>query len=163
MIRSLIRSAALALFAGLSAAAAPKDEFALKPFDAASPEKIRRMHAGRAYLAVFWSLYCEPCRAEMAHWGELQRKHPRVPILLVATDGPEERSNVQKFLRQHNLGRVDTWMFADEFAERVRHAVDPAWRGELPRTYLVDAKHRAIAHSGRIDLEALGRWMAAQR
>lgn len=163
-MRALIRLAAvLALLAGLSSAVLPAAAADLKSFDRSSPEAIHRTLAGRAYVLVFWSLYCEPCRDEMAHWGELQRRHPGVPILLIATDGPEDRANVAKFLRRHKLERVETWMFADEFVERIRHAVDPAWRGELPRTYFVDAVHRASAHSGRADVAAVSRWMARQR
>jgi thiol-disulfide isomerase/thioredoxin len=164
MTHVLIRLAAVvALCTGPLFPVFPADEPALKPFDASSPHKIRRALDGRAFLLVFWSLYCDPCREEMAQWGELQRKHPDVPIVLVATDAAEERSNVAKFLRQHQLGRVETWMFADEFVERIRYAVDPGWRGELPRTYFLDAAHRAKAHSGRVDSAAVSGWMAAQR
>jgi hypothetical protein len=150
----------LAFFASAASSAQPVE---LKPFDAATPQKLGRELVGRPYVLVLWSLYCEPCRHEMGQWGALARAQPHVPIVLVATDGPEEQPNVAKFLRQHDLRGVQTWMFADEFVERIRHAIDPRWRGELPRTYLFDAAHRPSAHSGRIDPAALGKWMAAQR
>jgi thiol-disulfide isomerase/thioredoxin len=152
-----------AALAVLSAAASAKDELALKPFDAASPGEIKRTLAGRPHLLVFWSLYCDPCREEMPLWGDLQRKYPSVPILLIATDGADERAKVEKFLGQQKLGKVQTWMFADEFVERIRYAVDPTWRGELPRTYFVDAQQRAVTHSGRVDPAQISRWMAQQR
>lgn len=164
MRHALMRlAAALALLAGLPSPALPADAIALKPFDRTSPEAIRRSLAGRAHLLVFWSLYCVPCREEMEHWGRLQRRHPDVPILLVATDGASERQNVETFLRRQRLGRVQTWIFAEEFAERLRFAVDPKWRGEVPRVYFVDARHDAIGYSGRVDPASVSRWMAQQR
>jgi thiol-disulfide isomerase/thioredoxin len=134
----------------------------LKPFDAKSPAAIQRAHAGKPYLLVMWSLYCDPCRHEMALWGPLRRKYPGVGFVLVSTDGEGERAKVADFLRRHDLSGVQTWMFADEFSERVRYAVDPAWRGELPRTYVYDASHRREAYSGVLDPKALEAWLARQ-
>ena len=131
-----------------------------RPFDAASPRAIDAAHAGKPYVLVLWSLYCEPCRDEMAQWGPLKKKHPGVAFVLVSTDLAEDRAAVAAFLERHELGGVESWMFADEFAERVRYAIDPAWRGELPRTYLFDAGHRRTAHSGRLDAKALDAWLA---
>jgi hypothetical protein len=54
---------------------------------------------------------------------------------------------------------VQTWIFDDEFSERVRFAVDRTWRGELPRTYLYDAAHRAEARSGKLDERWLEGWL----
>jgi thiol-disulfide isomerase/thioredoxin len=132
----------------------------LRPFDRESPAQIRRSLAGRPYVLVLWSLDCKPCREEMAQWGDLQRKHPRISIVLVATDPPQERANVERLLARHKLDGVQTWMFADEPAERIRHAIDPAWGGELPRTYAFDADHRTVAaRSDRTDPTRLSRWM----
>jgi thiol-disulfide isomerase/thioredoxin len=135
----------------------------LKPFDAKSPALIDQAHAGRPYVLVLWSIYCEPCRDEMKQWGALQRKHPEVGFVLVSTDLAPDRAAVEKFLAQHELRRVESWIFADEFAERVRYAIDPSWRGELPRTYLFDAQHRRETHSGTLAPKALDIWLARQR
>jgi hypothetical protein len=96
----------------------------------------------------------------MAQWGPLQRKYPNIPILLVATDLPQDKVEVQRFLTQHRLGKVQTWAFVDEFSERVRFSVDRSWRGELPRTYLFDARHRREAHSGRLSTKSMEIWLA---
>jgi thiol-disulfide isomerase/thioredoxin len=148
---------ALALLAGLSATATE-----LRPFDAGSLDAIRAAHAGKPFVLAFWSVYCEPCRDEMPDWGSLQAKYPRVPILLVATDPPGDRAAVEQMLSRHPLGQVETWTFADDFAERVRFAIDRRWRGELPRSYFFDARHRAVARSGRLDKPWTRRWLAQQ-
>jgi thiol-disulfide isomerase/thioredoxin len=148
---------AMALLATATAVAAQ-----VRPFDANSMSTIRAEHPGKPFVLAFWSLYCQPCREEMGVWGELQRKHPQVAIILVATDPAEDRVAVAELLRQHKLGKVETWIFADGFEERVRYALDPAWRGELPRTYLFDAGHRAEGRSGRVDAKWMSEWLAAQ-
>ncbi|MBX9812812.1 MAG: TlpA family protein disulfide reductase [Burkholderiales bacterium] len=143
-------------------AAAAASTYELRPFDARSLNAIREARAGRPFVLAFWSIYCEPCREEMGQWRSIQRKYPDVPILLVSTDPPEERVTVARFLSQYNPGRVETWAFADDFAERVRFAVDRTWRGELPRTYLFDAGHRPEARSGRLDRRWIENWLARQ-
>jgi thiol-disulfide isomerase/thioredoxin len=149
-----------ALLFALLVAASPLQAGEPKPFDAASPAAIASAHRDRPYIVVFWSLYCEPCREEMHQWGELQRRHPKVPIHLVSTDGRQELAMVRKYLGAQKLGKVQTWIFDDEFTERVRFAVDPAWRGELPRTYLYDRAHRAVARSGKLPAREISDWIA---
>jgi hypothetical protein len=98
----------------------------------------------------------------MSQWGPLQRRYPDVAILLVATDAPRDRPMLEQMLARYDLAGVQKWAYADEFEERVRFGVDRAWGGELPRTYLFDAAHRAQARSGPADLGWLEPWLAQQ-
>jgi predicted amidohydrolase YtcJ len=152
-----LRTAAVAgaIAAGIGAAATPAAGHELRPFRAESVEAIRQAHKGKAFVLAFWSIHCEPCRDEMAVWRNVRRRYPGVPVLLVSTDAPGERAAAVAFLARYDPGPVETWIFDDEFTERVRFAVDRSWRGELPRTYLYDAAHRADARSGKLD----GRWL----
>ncbi len=134
----------------------------LRPFDAGSMAAIRAAQSGKPFVLAFWSVHCPPCREELAHWGAWQRRHPQVRIVLVATDDPAERELAASALARHDLDRVDTWAFADPYAERLRWSVDPKWRGELPRTYFYDAAHRAEARSGRLDAAWVENWLAKQ-
>jgi thiol-disulfide isomerase/thioredoxin len=157
MSARILRAAVTALLLALSVPAAAAE---FRDFDAGSMRGIRAEQAGKPFLLVFWSLYCEPCREEMSQWGELQRRHPGVAIILVATDPPQERVLMGKFLARHKLGKVQSWAFADEFSERVRHSVDTRWRGELPRTYFYDRDHKAEARSGKVDAATASGWLA---
>jgi thiol-disulfide isomerase/thioredoxin len=159
MMRALLRSALVALvLAGIAARNVDAGE--LRDFDAKSVAAIRAAHSGQPFVLAFWSIYCEPCRDEMGQWGPLQRRHPGVPILLVATDPPRDRAMLAQLLSRHDLAGVQTWAYADEFEERVRFAVDRAWGGELPRTYLYDAAHKIQARSGPAELAWLESWLA---
>ena len=149
--------AALAfMLAALSAAAAP-----LRPFEVDSLRQILAARAGRSVVVAFWATDCPPCRAELAHWGEWKQRHPDVDVLLVNVDPPELQAEAAQALAAVRLAGVETWGFADAYAERLRWSVDPAWRGEVPRTHLYDAEHRLTVRAGRCEPRDLERWAAA--
>lgn len=154
----MLRSCAAALL--LAAAGALGAE--LRPFDAQSLQAIRAAQAGKPFVLAFWSVHCPPCREELAHWGAWQRRHPQVRFVLVATDEPGDRELAASALARHDLDRVETWVVADAYVERLRWSVDPKWRGELPRTYFYDARHRAEARSGKLDAAWVEDWLAVQ-
>jgi len=145
-----------ALMGGLALSAVAAD---LQPFDAKTPAAIRKAEAGKPFVLAFWSITCEPCRDEMTTLKEAQRRHPGLRVHLVSVDSRPDPAAVRAFLERYNPGPAVRWAFADDFGERVRYAVDPGWRGELPRTYLFDAAHRATVHSGRLDAKALEQWL----
>jgi thiol-disulfide isomerase/thioredoxin len=132
----------------------------LLPFDAQTLDALKAAHTSKPFLLVFWSLHCEPCRDEMSNWSALRDNYPQVAIVLVSADATEERDAVAAYLTRHDLTGIATYAFADDFAERIRFAVDRKWRGELPRTYLFDAQHRPKAHSGRMTPARMANWMA---
>lgn len=134
----------------------------LRAFDAGSMRAIRSAHAGKPFVLAFWSTQCVACRQEMALWKSIANSHPDLPVVLVATDLPGQEDMVARFLSRYDPGPVERWAFADEFAERVRYAVDRSWRGELPRAYFFDAEHRAEAHSGLVDQNWIQDWISRQ-
>lgn len=119
---------------------------------------LRAAKAGRPFVLALWSAHCEPCRGEMPLWREMRAKHPAVDIVLVSTDPPHERELLTRFLERYPPGPVERWSYADEFEERTRYAIDPRWRGELPRTYYFDADHRMEVITGKPDPERVRAW-----
>ncbi|HEX2851980.1 MAG TPA: TlpA disulfide reductase family protein [Opitutaceae bacterium] len=132
----------------------------LRAFDAKSLAEIRQTYAGRPFVLAFWSIHCAPCKEEMGTLAALKKKFPGVPVVLVATDPPSAKPAVVRYLAGQKLGGIETWAFADEFAEKVRFGVDRKWHGELPRTYFFDAQHESTAHSGVIDPAWAQSWLA---
>lgn len=161
-LTSAIAFAAFALAIGVAGYAAPTqaEPRDMRPFRAESVEAIRKSQAGKPFVLSFWSVTCEPCRAEMAVWRAMKKQYPQLRIVLVSTDGAGERALADKFLARYDPGAVELWGFDDEFVERVRYAVDPKWRGELPRTYFYDAAHAREAHSGVVDEKTAKAWAA---
>ncbi|MEZ5615604.1 MAG: hypothetical protein R3E35_10340 [Rhodocyclaceae bacterium] len=156
-----MRRACLAVLFALAAAASSAGE--LRPFTADSLASIRKQHAGRPFILTLWSLTCHHCAKELQALGRLVRAEPELPLAIVSTDSPVEAQAIRAALQRFGLARIDTWVFADAVPERLRYAIDPTWRGELPRTYLFDAAHRRTAHSGLLDESRLKEWLARQR
>lgn len=134
----------------------------LRSFDSESMAVVLKTHAKSPFVLAFWSVHCEPCRAEMADWKMLRRRYPGIPVLLVAADSLRDRAVIERFLKRYDPGSVERWAFADDFQEKIRYSVDRGWRGELPRTYLFDGEHRREIVSGAISLNAVDAWMKRQ-
>lgn len=145
-----MRRALLAL-ALVIAATAQASAAELRPFTTGSVTAIKEQFSGRPFILVLWSTSCTHCANELRMLGRFARKDPALPLALVSTDTPEDGKDIRAALKRFGLGRIDTWVFADGVPERLRFAIDPAWRGELPRSYLFDAAHRREAHAGAID------------
>lgn len=157
MRRLLLAMMVVAGFAG------PAIAGELRPFYADSLATIRESYAGRPFILAFWSLTCAHCARELQLFGKLTRAGRGLPLVIVSTDAPADEPAVRDALRRHGLDKADAWLFADPVPERLRYAVDPAWYGELPRTYFYDAKHRREAHSGVLDERRLKNWLKQNR
>lgn len=146
----------------LSAAAPRLGAGNLRAFGTTSFEMIRRANAGRPHVVAFWSVACAPCLEEMAVWRELRRRRPDVQLALVSTDGLPEAAAVEARLAELGPAGAQGWIFADERVERLRHSIDRGWRGELPRTYLFDARGEPEPVTGRVEMSFLERWLASR-
>lgn len=151
----------LALLLALGAAGAGAAE--LHPFTAESLPAIKARFAGRPFILTLWSLTCHHCAKELQLLGRLARADGGLPLVVVSTDTPADAPALRDALKRHGLDRVDTWVFADAVPERLRYVIDPAWHGELPRSYLFDAAHQREAHSGLLDEARLRAWLKRHR
>lgn len=129
-------------------------------FTSRSFSEIRAANEGRPLVVSFWSVNCEPCKAEMAVLKRMHRAHPAVRVVLVSADPPALRPIVVRFLHRNDLGGFEIWQFGDEPEERLRYSVDRTWRGELPRAYFFDGKGGRTAHSGLPDEAWVEAWFA---
>jgi thiol-disulfide isomerase/thioredoxin len=157
-LQSSVRVVLLAAAMAMGCFAAPAT-IELRSFGARSFAEIKQAHAGRPFIIAFWSVTCEPCREEMMVVTEVHKKHPKIPIILVAADPPGTRAQVLRFLGNYPLGRIETWQFDDDASERLRYSVDRSWAGELPRSYFFNAAHELTAQSGIVDLQWLQQWI----
>ncbi len=125
---------------------------------------IKAKYAGRPFILSLWSVnWCGHCITELTMLGKLAKTEKRLPLVLVATDSPDFSNAIQATLQRLGLDAKDSWVFDDDIPERLRQAVDPGWRGEVPRTYLYDARHRRETVSGLLDENALKAWLKRQQ
>lgn len=131
----------------------------IRPFQAASLKQIESARPGKAFILSFWSAACTHCPAELRTLGELSRRYPKLEVVLVAADTPAETPELARLAADFGLARQPQWVFADDQPERLRHAIDRRWFGELPRTYFYDRQHRREGRSGVIPTADLERWV----
>lgn len=161
-MKTVKRIAALLLAAtAFGASAAP----AVKSFEPASLEQIAASHRGKPFLLLVWSMDCEFCQASLEVLAKARAADPTLEIVTVTTDPTADRELTgQVGARLSSLGLLgDSWGFGAASPERLRYALDPAWRGEKPRTYLYDAAGGRTAFSGLIKMERLSKWRAPLR
>jgi thiol-disulfide isomerase/thioredoxin len=159
---AVIRGGGLATALPVAGAAAAAVE--LEPFDARTPAALRAAHAGKPFVLAFWSTTCPPCLEELPHWAALARSHPGIPIhlVLVPISGSSEVVEAKRLLRELADSGVRTAVAGDDVLERVFHAVDPAWRGELPAAWFFDSAHRSERRLGRVEASWVESWMQAR-
>jgi len=134
----------------------------IEPFDESSLAAIKKRYEGQAFVLVFWSIHCEFCGQEMAYWRVLKRKHPGVPVVMVSTDTPSERAEVERFIERHNPGKGEFWMFAGDRQQAIRRAVDGKWHDKMGRIYFYDVGHRQSYSSGAMNRSKVNDWMSVQ-
>lgn len=110
--------------------------------------ELKAEFAGKPFVVSLWSVDCAPCRVELDMLGEMKKADPSFPLVVISTDSIEKREDAADILDEYQLADETTWMFADNFVERLRFSIDPGWYGELPRSYFYDADHNMTAHSG---------------
>ena len=149
-----------ALFAVISPPAWSAHE--IKPFVSGSYQQIISARKGKPFIISLWSLNCGYCKVELGMLKKLSRKYPGLDLVLISTDTPEEQKMVSAALKKLSLDKTEAWLFADNYAERLRHEIDSNWYGELPRTYFFNANNEVKAVSGQIEQAEVERWIGEQ-
>lgn len=134
----------------------------IKPFVRGSYQQIVAARQGSSFIVNFWSLSCGYCKVELGMFKKLARKYPKLDLVLVSTDTPEEAESVSATLAKFSLGKAEAWVFADSYSERLRFEIDRRWQGELPRTYFFSSKGDVTAISGKVEQKEVERWIKEQ-
>lgn len=99
-------------------------------------------------LLALWSLECAYCKKNLTQFGELLRQYPDIQLLTLASE-PATGEHAALLQKLALPGRH--FAYGNEAPEALAFAIDPNWRGELPRTLLFDGKGGRQALSGVIE------------
>jgi thiol-disulfide isomerase/thioredoxin len=140
---------------------APAGGLVPQSFRSGSLAAIAAAREGKPFMLNLWSINCPPCRGEMDVLAKLVREHPKFDLVLIAADDPGDATKAQAVLAERGLSEVESWVFGEADAQRLRYEIDSGWHGELPRSYFYDAAHNRIAVSGVLKEAQLKAWIAA--
>jgi hypothetical protein len=134
---------------------------AIRPFTSESLSQIKAAHAGGPYVIFVWSLDCSYCQESFAALAQAQRQHG-IKVVTIATDRAGDEASAKAIRKKIDASGLagETWAFGPAPAEQLRFALDPNWRGELPRSYWFGAKTPGTGYSGVVTTAIVQKYMA---
>ncbi|MGE4064534.1 MAG: TlpA disulfide reductase family protein [Rhodospirillaceae bacterium] len=134
-----------------------------RPFGRGSWQEVRARYESQPMVVHLWGLTCAPCLTELPHWTKLINAFPEMNFVFIAADpAPMPTAEITAKLEEAGIRQVDSWNFADKFTQRLRFEIDPAWKGELPRTLLIDRRGVVTTMPGVANLDTVRNWIRAQ-
>lgn len=114
--------------------------------DRAAAEKIvNPARHDRPTIVALWSYDCGYCKKNLELFSEMARTYPQLRIITVAVEPAAPRL-------AEPLDRLAVpgarYAYGDAAPESLAYALDPKWRGELPRTLMFDGRGGKHAVSG---------------
>jgi thiol-disulfide isomerase/thioredoxin len=115
---------------------------------------IHERHGKTLFLNI-WATWCQPCVEEFPDLVKLAKTDTLVEFVGISVDYPDEiHSKVTPFLEKLNVP-FKIYVAKIEKQEDFIAAIDPAWSGAIPTTYIYDGKSRqrfSLVGSGTYDL-----------
>jgi thiol-disulfide isomerase/thioredoxin len=160
MKRLIVLLAALTFFAHSVPPARAAAAVELQPLVAADVGRVLAAERGKAQIVEIWSLDCSYCRENVARIAQWQQKHRDVHVTMIAMDSLDDNAEAlsQALAAMQLPPQVAQYANAEAIPEKLRRALDPGWRGELPRTVLIDARGARQSHSGLLAPGVLDEW-----
>ena len=123
-------------------------------------EAVKKQWQGKNWLMLLWSVDCPPCFKELAVVQKLRNAHSELAVLLVNVDDFDELdAERDEVIASFSLQEMPNLYFAEGEAAKNRYIIDPAWGGELPRSYFVDTTGRFRGRSGLVSEAMLTQWL----
>lgn len=153
LVAAALLSGAITL-AAAGAAAAPAGDAGTQDFVSLDRAAARQLVDPAAHtvptILALWSIDCIHCKKNLALFASLVKAHPGVRLITLAAE-PADAGHGAPLDRLGVPGA--RFAYGPEAPERLAHAIDPDWRGELPRTLFFDGRGAVVAVSGVVSAE----------
>jgi thiol-disulfide isomerase/thioredoxin len=117
-------------------------------FHSGSYQQILNQNKEQPFMLAVWSVSCSSCLKEMEQLSKIHKEFPNLEIIMLSVNDLSEKNTVGKILQERGISGLESWIFADSNAQKLRFEIDPAWYGELPRTYFFNSRHKRTGISG---------------
>lgn len=153
MIFSAIKRSLLPLLAALLALPAAAAEPQLLD-RAAARQLLDSAGHGRPTVVALWSADCSHCKKNLALLSALAKSEPRLRVVTVAAE-PAAAGHGAILDRYALLAA--RYAYGNDSPEAIAYALDPAWAGELPRSFLFDGQGGVEKRSGVLSRDAVAK------
>lgn len=128
-------------------------EFRLDSF-----KQIVASRQGTPFVVLIWSLDCAYCAQSFEVLSDAKKKYG-LDVVTVATDPAGDMGTARLIAKKLSAYKLveNAWAFGPVSEEQLRYAIDPKWRGELPRSYWFSRDGTVVAQSGLVTKEAVAR------
>lgn len=136
-----------ALLALPAAAAEPQ------PLDrAAARQLLETAGRGQPTVVALWSADCVHCKKNLQLLSALARSQPRLRVVTVAAEPAAAGHGA--ILDRYAMPAA-RYAYGSDSPEAIAYALDPAWAGELPRSFLYDGRGGVEKRSGVLSRETI--------
>jgi peroxiredoxin len=126
-------------------------------------KKLRANPTGKVLLVNFWATWCGPCTVEFPDLQTTWRmfRGRDFDMVTVATNLPDEKAGVLKFLQKQHAGTRNL-IFASDDTYAMQAAFDPKWEAGVPFTMLIAPDGKVLYQKqGDVDILELRRVILA--
>lgn len=113
---------------------------------AAAPVLAKEIKArkGKVLLINYWATWCGPCVAEFPQIVKFYNAYQGkgLDVLAISGDFGKKRDGAVTAFKQQQKANFSFFLMPEGDATAYINAIDPAWQGDLPRTYLIDRQGR---------------------
>lgn len=100
-------------------------------------------------IVALWSTDCPHCKKNLGLFADMVKADPRLRLITVAVEPLS--AEVDTSLERISVPGV-RYVYGADAPEAIAFALDPKWRGELPRTLFFDGHGNRVAISGAVDM-----------
>ena len=103
-------------------------------------------------VVTLWSSDCNYCKANLKLFSSLTKRNKKLRVITVAAE--PESAELWPMLSRYELAGP-RYAYGNDNPEAIAYAIDPAWGGELPRSFLFDGSGRKERISGVLSASAV--------
>jgi peroxiredoxin len=130
-----------------------KEPIAINTIDSGQIRGLVKNNSKKLRLINVWATWCGPCVAEFKDFVTINRMYRLrdFEFISMSADDPQKKDKAMEFLVKQQASNTN-YIFDSDNQYKMIEAIDPAWRGDLPYTLLVEPGGKIVYRKeGAID------------